>query len=379
MLFTVFKILRWRIEGGFDKNLYLRKHFSTFLALYLASVGGVAYSATISYDYWLYNSNSQPIALTVTILLAVLASILIGACMGMFANLKERSRLERLEVEEGLTPIQERRLAEMEESGQFNYVIIVVTALIMCTDMWANYHGAPDLALRMSDPAPTLDLSAEEESFRAKIATLEGQKKAILDRYTWKGRTYFAPTKYHPKSEVDRDKKAVQEIESAIAATTAANAKLTERRTMDYSTAAAGWQEKLGQRTSSHRHFVFVIYFLVLLIGYFNSDYVAKAIEWVEHRHLRRKKSARVDTVTSLSGGSGETTHDDHEAPRKEVKLSPETMQDVEEALRDLWQTSGEQPSPEAIGAYIKKSSRTVQRYLKKLDIPTYSPEASAP
>ena len=96
---------------------------------------------------------------------------------------------------------------------EYFYYVCIVALCLGAFDVVKNFEGSTDRA-RIDRLENEYTTGAKALPFADEIAELKAEKAAIYKRYTWKGTTYFAKSKYHP--EFPKDRARMDAIEASL-------------------------------------------------------------------------------------------------------------------------------------------------------------------
>lgn len=386
-MFSFVQTIRYYLAGEFSDSPYLRSYFWVYIALYLMSLGGIAYSATISYDFWLYNSGvdtnpetGERIALTITIAVAVLAMVLVAAVMGTVSNLVEKSKLTTLFKKRMITDEQKYRLQELSGSTVLDWTVVVVMLVIVVVDCYANYTGAAPFAERLTAMYSENQSDHVHAKYTPLLQSLDKQEAGILNEYSWcathntrhkvgskcqDNKVIFAAKPQYgiSKAKFLSDQEQLEKIRAERTTLQSAYNQALSNAETDYARGVAKYEHKIRTRTEAHRYFVFIIYALVFLATYQNSRYIELSNYHVqlayqdddeeeEEEDWTAKVSQRVPSTLPKKG-------------KRKRGFSEATRKNIIEIYQEIRKETGNIPTNAEIAARTGKSERTVQEYMK--------------
>lgn len=266
-MFDIIKTIGQAFTGAFAGNADLRKGFWPFIFILVLSYVCLVYNAYMSisfYEAWLENApHANELAILITF--AIAAGIL-------FAMAQVCAFI-----------IDIWRHGESEHSKVGILLLSVILIATITWDIYANMQGVAPVSHQTT--ASIIDNQAEEaaRSYDGKIAEQQAIIDGILKRYTWKGRVWFQPDKWHPVTQWRQDTATVNRARRQIAqynelATAAAQAALD-----DYNRDKARYDQAVSVKTFTHKTIVKWVYLLVFLLSLFVAFYVNEAQAYVTH------------------------------------------------------------------------------------------------
>jgi len=150
-------------------------------------------------------------------------------------------------------------------------IIFLITAIgVGIIDFQMNLDGAADLAHKGAGTVSPVDEAAIMDRYDQRIEELEAKQKRILDKYTWKGVTYFKPSKYRPQAEFDSDRNEYIQLKDQAAKLRNARANAIEDARAAYRTALSQRDQRetlTYSRLSVAVRYVYFLQFALCIVG----------------------------------------------------------------------------------------------------------------
>lgn len=249
-MFDIFKSIFGAFVGRVKHDPEARKLVWIIILLSFLTLGISIFTAYVSYQRYLDFIHNLPNAETAAWVLTggiAAAMLVITGTLALFTVelwIKKESRI----------------------SYQAAIIFSAIGLFIGATDFHMNITGAEDVAEIMAGTVSTVNDQEIFDRYDKQIANHQSRIDAVMKRYTWKGKVWFAPSKYHP--EYKEDKKIVDNANNQIAILEEAKTKALNRDTERFQTETTKREER---KTSSHTtlawavRLAYILQFLVSL------------------------------------------------------------------------------------------------------------------
>ena len=108
----------------------------------------------------------------------------------------------------------------IKRSSRFSWqgiMIFAIAALVVgLVDFQMNMDGVSEVARKSVGSVQEVNEEAIIERYTSSVQPLQAKIAKIMSKYTWKGKTYFKPSKYHPEKEWRQDTLLVHSAQRQI-------------------------------------------------------------------------------------------------------------------------------------------------------------------
>lgn len=197
-----------------------------------------------------------------------------------------------------------RRTGAYTFSGALLFLLSGVAVGIIDFNM--NMDGAKDLSTKSAGVVAAVNEPKIIARYQEQIEPLKTEQKAILDKYTWKGTTYFRPTKYRPQAEYNQDKDRYDALAQQITELrTAKNQALQDaRKAYRKAISMRDDRERMTfTRLSAAVQYVYFLQFALAIVGAYISSVLLERLllpDKVSQHGSRASTSGRKSALAAM-------------------------------------------------------------------------------
>ena len=181
------------------------------------------------------------------------------------------------------------RLAFRAQGGEFGpgegrgFIVIVLVFLVFGgLDVYMNLQGVTPASYELTRDAYQAETGSIASRYQSQIEEHEAAIAAVMNKYTWKGVTYFRPTKYRPRPEWEADKAKVDQHEASIARLRDLRDQETAAELTTASNDATRYQQEVEMKQDGFTWFTYLMYVLMFFAGFRASLYSQLVLDYFE-------------------------------------------------------------------------------------------------
>ncbi|MEM6765656.1 MAG: hypothetical protein AAF655_12045 [Bacteroidota bacterium] len=245
-MFDFLKVIGQAIRGNknLKKSPSARKHIWVLVISMLAGIALSVFTGSISAGRYGDMLNHKALGIAISAGIAITIFILINF-LGLYAVEKWRFGKSRVYPE--------------------GAILAFVVLLFICgNDSLQNWGGKTDFSYQASgldslhNISPTTLTGPIDSKYKGLIAAEEKIKDDILKVYTWKGKTWFKPTKWHPQAEYSQHKTSYDAAQARIDT-------LKNQRDRELGLAMGSYKAQLKHASSKNQDFNFSLGLVVIM------------------------------------------------------------------------------------------------------------------
>lgn len=273
-MFDSFKCIKLGFTGKLREAPTLRKYFWAFVSALIVTLLVIGYNAFMSKNYYTYllekfaSVPGEGLAILVTCSLAIVVFFLIqsitATILDYIAGRKHKT--------EGHEPM-------------FISILFALIGLLLL-DVYANLQGVDEVSRITTVEVSANTADAIKADYDKQIETEQARIDRIHKKYTWKGKLYFAPTKYHPKKEYDADVKAIAQANANIERLRTAQTQAVQTALDDYSRDKQRYDRVVAKKSVGHKYLVYFAYGIAFLLSFFTGHYTDRVLAHVEGERM---------------------------------------------------------------------------------------------